>query len=125
MFLDASEFAFHARRVVDLCGFRNRAFDLVDQTRFSLSPDQNIAFISDFHEALNRLHHVTDFTFHWAVLETRPKVFLASPGEHVVSFFRVETDQRKKANISVFGVAWAFLNSVIGAVKEEFPDYQF
>jgi hypothetical protein len=123
--VDVSEFAYHARRVIDLCDFRQRKFDLVDQTRFGLNPEQNIVFISDFHDALNRLHHARDFVFHWAVKETLPKYFLASPRELVVSFLSVGTDRLDKANVSLFGVAMAFLNSVIRAVKEDFPDYQF
>jgi len=122
---DASELAYHARRVIDLCGFHKRSFDLVDQTRFGLNPGQDITFVSDLHDALNRLHHAREFKFHWAILNQPKKIYLASQKELVVSFLEIGTDYRKMANISLFGVAISFLNSVIRAVKDEFPKYQF
>ena len=122
--VDLSEFSYHARRVIDLCGFRKRSFENVDQVRFGLTPGQDVTFIQDFHEALNRLHHVRELAFDWAVWEGE-KIFTASPRNLVPSFVRVETDKLPTANISLFGVAVSYLNSVIPAVRVTYPGYQF
>ena len=122
--IDVSEFAYHARRAIYLCDLRKTHFDSVDQTRFGLTPGQGINFITDLHEALNRLHHVKEMAFDWSIWEGE-KIFLASPRNFVASFVRVSTDNREVANISLFGVALSFLNTVIPAVRDKFPDYQF
>ena len=122
--VDVSEFAYHSRRVLDLCGLWGVHFPDVDALRFKLAPGQDITFIPDFREAVNRLHHAVDLKFNWAIWEGE-KVFLASEGDMVVSFVKVTTDKLPEANISLFGVAVSFLNGVIPAVKAKLPDYQF
>ena len=109
--VDLSEFSYHARRVIELCGFRNRIFESVDQVRFGLSPGQNIEFIHDLHEALNRLHHVRELDFDWAVWEGE-KIFLASSRNLVPSFVRVETDKLPTANISISVLLSRFLTAL-------------
>lgn len=123
--IDLSNFAYHARRVNDLCGYKTRAFDAVDAVRYGFSPDQDIPLVSDYREALNRLHHASELTFNWSVLE-RPRVFTSSPQNLVASYLRVETENWKEAaNISIFGLAFCFLSSVLPAVMAGFPVYRF
>jgi len=122
--IDLSEFSYHARRLIDLCELRNQKFMNVNQFRFGLSPDQDIIFIADFHEAINRLHHVRKLEFDWAAWHGE-KIFLASPTNFVPSFVRVATDKRATANISLFGIAFSFLSSVIPTMISKFPEYRF
>lgn len=122
--VDTSDFAFHARRVNDICGYKNRPFTDVDATRFKFSAGQNIALVRDYRDALNRIHHARELTFNWAVWDGQP-IFTSSPENLIASHLRVETDQREPANVSIFGLAFCFLVSVLPAVKADFPDYQF
>jgi hypothetical protein len=122
--IDVSDFAFHARRVNDLCGYKARSFPDVNAVRYKFSAGQNISLVEDYRDALNRIHHARELVFNWAIWEGA-SIFTSSAKNLVASYLRVETDQREPANISIFGLAFCFLVCVLPAVKADFPDYRF
>jgi hypothetical protein len=122
--LELLEFAFHARRVNQLCGIEDHQFNSVDQRACVIAEGDPKQWMTNYKQALSRLHHASDFVFGWAHADHR-KLYTTSSANLVPLYVKVATDNFPEATISIFGVASCFLNEVIGLIKQSHPEWQF
>jgi len=120
---DLSEFALHARRVNELCGFQNTDFQGADADRFNAS-GHDAPIETSYQSALNRLIHARKFTVGYSIWDGN-KIFLESKNNIIPSYVKIETDRRAPACVKIFGVSFCFLTEVIQKIKSDFPDLQF
>lgn len=122
--LDLLEFAFHARRVNEICGIDVSSLDSIRASNFVISDGNPGDWVERYDYALNRLLHATEFVFGNAHSLHRV-VFTSSESNLVPSYVQVTTDQRSRETIGLFGLAFCFLNAVIPEVKRLFPKWVF
>jgi hypothetical protein len=117
------EFAFHARRVNQLCELDKFQFPRIDKflVTFDSGPDE---WETRYQNALNRVLHARKFVFGNAQADHR-KIFLKAEDNLSPLYVRIETDQREFASVSLYGFVDCFLSAVIPEIKKRFPDFQF
>jgi hypothetical protein len=118
------DFAFHARRVTQLCSLRDVDFGSIRALPVKISEGDPGNWEDNYHFALNRLAHAAEFTLGSAHADHR-KLFLASEANLMPIYAKIRTDQHEEASISLFGLAFCFLTRVIPEIKVRFPDYRF
>lgn len=121
---DLLEFAFHARRVNQLCGLDKQVFPSIKRLLVALSEGDPGDWEERYQDALNRLVHVKTFVFGNCHADHRV-VFAAAESNLMPLYVRVETDIRQMATISLYGLIDCFLNSVIPEIRKRFPDWKF
>jgi hypothetical protein len=122
--MELFEFAFHARRINQICGLTDADFRSLDRylVKFSEGPAGAVETRYDY--ALNRLSHAQDFAFGWAHADHRV-VFTASESNLTPTYIRVATDNFGPAIISMYGLVDAFLTDALRVVKERHPKLSF
>lgn len=121
--VDLAEFAMHARRLNEVLSLEQIAFGGADSLRFNATP-MPAPLESNYRDALNRLIHAKTYTVGYSVWDGN-KVFLASRQNVIPTYVKIETDRRPVAAVSIFGVAFCFLTSVIQHVKQRHPNLRF
>lgn len=122
--LDLLEFAYHARRVNQLCGIDCTQFPSAYRLLVKISENDPGDWESSYHSALNRILHAKTFIF-GTVHSDHRKLFLASEANLIPLYVKISTDKLETATISLYGIADCFLTSVISEIKKKYPDFQF
>jgi hypothetical protein len=122
--IDLLEFAYHARRVNQLCDIDCTHFPSASRLLVKISEDDPGDWEDSYHSALNRILHAKTFVFGSAHSDHR-KIFLASEANLVPLYVKISTDKLETATISLFGIAECFLTSAILEIKKKYPDFQF
>ena len=121
--IDLVEFALHARRVSDICGFKG--FNGASATRFKMSENQeSIVFMDNYDYALNRVIHTRTLKAGYTIWEGT-KIFTGSTLNKVFSYVVASSDKYPAEKISIFGLATCFLTKVISRIKNDFPQFSF
>ena len=122
--VDLAEFAIHARRITELCDMRSEKFIGAHESRykFSVPPPQPLE--TDYHEALNLLIHAKSYIIGHTVWDGA-EIFQGSANNLALSYVRIATDRKPESCVSVFGIAFCFLTSVLARVKAKHPELQF
>ena len=121
---DLLEFAFHARRVNQICELENVDFGSIKTFQVVISANDPSNWLDKYGWALNRLMHAREFTFGNCHADHR-QIFTRAQSNLIPLYVKVTTDRREMATISLFGLAECYLNRVIAAVKENYPDWKF
>lgn len=123
---DLVEFAFHARRINELCGLKSTDFESINKKIFTVSTGDPGNWEERYQHALNRIVHAREFKVGQAHADHR-KLFTSSKANLITLYVTVGTDLpgRGTASISIFGLVDCFLTRVIREIKGRFPTYQF
>jgi hypothetical protein len=121
---DLLEFAYHARRVNQICSIDTAHLPPIDVTPVTLSEGNPGNWMKRYDWALDRLMHAREFVFGNAHADHRP-IFTAAKSNLIPLYVRVTTDRRAEETISLFGLVDCFLNHVIPQVRERFPEWRF
>jgi hypothetical protein len=121
---DLLEFAFHARRVNQICELEGVDFGSIKVFQVTISGNDPGDWVEHYGWALDRLMHAREFIFGNCHADHRP-IFTSSASNLMPLYVKVATDRREMATISLFGLAECYLNRVVAAVKQKFPDWQF
>jgi hypothetical protein len=121
---DLFEFAFHARRINQICGLEKFTFPDINKLLVKISEGDPGDWETNYQYALNRLVHAKTFKFGNAHADHR-RLFLKSEANLIPLYVRIETDQREIASISIYGLIDCFLSFVIPEIKRLFPEFRF
>lgn len=109
---DLLNFGFHARASIEMAGLRSKDLEVsidIYSAKFSSFPEgereKNIVF------ALNRILHAREYTFGWAHADHR-QIF-DKHDNLVPTYVLVSTDKYEKNIVSLFGLAFVYLNEVV------------
>lgn len=119
--LDLMEFAFHARRVDQICIPKSFEYPSIDKYLVSFSNFPNDAGSVTYRYALNLLHHAKRFVFGNAHADHR-KIFLASSSNLIPTYVTVESDKFPAATISLYGLVDCFLGPCVAEVRRLYPE---
>jgi hypothetical protein len=120
---DLAEFAIHARRLNELLSLEQAAFGGVDSFRFKTTQFP-VPLETSYKYALNRLIYANTYIVGYSIWDG-DKIFLASRQNVIPTYVTTKTDQWPIAAVSIFGVAFCFLTSVIQQVKQHHPSLRF
>jgi hypothetical protein len=112
----ATEFALHARRISELNDLLGKPTPLVSLGQTRGGDVEKISIESDYNRSLNRLIHARTMSVHYVALG-KPILF-PNEGNYILSYLAIETDQRKQAYVSVFGISAHFLTLIAPAILE-------
>lgn len=121
---DLLEFAFHARRINQICGIENKQFSSIKVFPIVITENDPGNWVENYHWALNRLMHARDFIFGNCHANHRA-IFTNSESNLIPLYVMIETDQRSMETVSLFGLVHCFLSEVIPEVRSRFPDWNF
>lgn len=119
---DLLNFAYHARRVNEICELKAIDFGSIKTFQVVISHNDPGHWVENYGWALDRLMHAREFVFGNCHADHR-KVFIQSAANLTPLYVKVKTDKRELATISIFGLAECFLNRVISQVKSKHPDW--
>lgn len=120
---DLLEFAFHARRVNQICSVDIASLPSINVTIVNISQAGPIQWVERYDWALNRLMHAEEFVFGNCHADHRP-IFTDSMSNLMPLYVRVSTDERSEETISLFGMVQCFLVGVIPQIQQRFPDWR-
>lgn len=119
------EFAFHSRRVNNICGFDHHRFEPITTTAYKVTSNDPGNWEVKYQDALNSLAHAKGFVFGSTHIEHR-QLSLAAEANLAPLYVKVAADHRpRERTISLFGVSFCFLQQVIPLVKVRCSDWQF
>jgi hypothetical protein len=126
--IELLEFALHARRVNQICGFEKFDFPDIKMPLLKISENDPQAWIKKYQWALDRLMHAQKYIFGYCHADHRVK-FTDAEDNLIPCYVKVETDKfpnvkDSDVTISLFGLAFCFLQDVIPKVRNDFPDWQ-
>ena len=121
---DLLEFAFHARRVNQICSVDVLTLPSINIRTVIISRGDPGGWVERYDWALNTLMHAREFIFGNVHADHRV-IFTCSESNVMPLYVRVTTDQRLEETISLFGVVNCFLNNVIPQIRMRFPDWRF
>jgi|SRR6516165_8810565 hypothetical protein len=128
--IDLLEFAFHARRVHQICGFEDKSdLTTIERPLLKFTENEPIDWLDNYPWALDRLMHAKKYIFGYCHADYRKK-FGDSESNLIPCYVKVETDKypnpkNPNTTISLFGLANCFLGRVIPEVRATFPDWQY
>jgi|GEM_PF-1490967 len=122
--LDVIEFAYHARRVNQICGFEQEDFPPITNNQVQISENDPGSWVEKYQWALNRLVHMDSYVLGHGHVDHR-RVYLASESNLAPVYVRVSSDKFASETISLYGLVSCFLVSVIPLVMSRFPDFRF
>lgn len=118
------DFAFHARRVSQVCSIDVGKLSCITALPFVISQNDPGDWVDRYDDALNRLMHAEEFIFGNCHSDHRI-LFTNAESNLVPLYVKVATDWRSVGSISLFGLTTCFLNEVIPLVRAKFPDWRF
>lgn len=121
---DLLEFAFHARKVNDLCGLKGDSFPNVDSLMVRISENDPGQWEKNYEYALNAFVHMRSFKIGHAHADHR-MIFGKSEANLQATYVKIETDQFAEKAISISGIVFCFLDSVIPIIKSKYPEVRF
>jgi hypothetical protein len=110
----AAEFALHARRLSEMNDLLKKPTPLISTGQYTGGDIAKINIESDYNNSLNRLIHAKTLAVQYVVLDKTP--IFPEQKNYVLAFLQIETDQRKKSNVSVFGISAHFLTMIAPAI---------
>ncbi len=122
--MDVLEFAFHARRVNQICSFEKEEFPAITNNQVNISENDPGVWIEKYQFALNRLVHMESYTLGYAHADHRP-IYTKSASNLMPLYVKASSDDHPSETISLYGLASCFLTFVIPLVKDRFPEFQF
>ncbi len=121
---DLLEFAFHARRINQICSVDINSLPSINVTIVEISQGDPGQWVERYDWALNRLMHAEEFTFGNCHADHR-RIFTNSVSNLMPLYVRVSTDERSEETISLFGMVQCFLVGVIPQIQQRFPDWRY
>ncbi|WOJ89142.1 hypothetical protein RZS28_15225 [Methylocapsa polymorpha] len=121
---DLLEFAFHARRVNQICDLDTKKFSSIKVLPVVISENDPGNWVENYDWALNRLMHAREFEFGNCHSDHRI-LFPNAESNLIPLYVKVATDQRSMETISLFGLVNCFLCVVIPEVRRRFPNWLF
>lgn len=121
---DLFEFAFHARRVNQICELHDFNSSSIKLLQVVVGEGDPGDWETKYEYALNRLVHVESFTF-GSVHADHRKVFENSRANLLPLYLRVSTDCFEVASISIFGLVFCFLTEIIPEIRRRHPHLRF
>ena len=121
---DLLEFAFHARKVNEFCGFMNEKFSPIDTKLVVISDGNPGQWETSYRNALNALMHMNSFVIGNAHADHR-RIFMASEANLITTYIQVATDKFPTTTISIFGLVNCFLSEVIPEIRSRHPNLEF
>lgn len=118
------EFSFHARKVNELCEFKNEAFPSINQLMVKISENDPGNWETNYHFALNAFIHIKSFIIGQAHADHRV-IFPSSSANLQTTYVKIETDKHPEKTISICGLVFCFLNHVIPLLRSKYPDLKF
>jgi hypothetical protein len=119
------DFAFHARRVNQICDIDTGALLPINVIPFKLSEGEPENWLERYDWALDRLMHAREFIFGNAHTDHRI-LFPEAESNLVPLYVRVASDHHQALDsISFYGLSTCFLREVIPQVKSRFPEWSF
>ena len=118
------EFAYHARRVNQICGLEQEVFPAITNNQVKISENDPGAWIEKYQWALNRVVHMESHVLGYAHADHRP-IYTASASNLTPLYVKVSSDDFPSEAISLYGLASCFLTSVIPLVIARFPQFRF
>lgn len=119
--LNLFEFAAHAYRVDELCSIQGKNLTGADACRFKGTGIPQLEPL--FSNALNLVRHAVSYTVGWCVHDG-PRVFTASNNDVSPMYVTVQTD-RRPGSVSVFGLGFVYLTTVLQSIKRLHPHLKF
>ncbi|HMO30228.1 hypothetical protein [Enterovirga sp.] len=118
------EFAFHARRVNQLCGIDVKKLSSIKIMPVTISKNDPSDWIEKYSDALNYLIHAKEFTF--GNCHTDHRILFTNTKSNLIPLYvRVTTDQKPVGTISLFGLSHCFLSEIIPLSRDKFPNWDF
>lgn len=121
--LDVIEFAYHARRVNQICGFEQEEFPPITNNQVQISENDPGSWVERYQWALNRLVHMDTYVLGYGHVDHR-RMYLAAESNLAPLYAKVSSDKFASETISLYGLVSCFLVSVIPLVRSHFPDFQ-
>lgn len=121
---DLIEFAFHARKVNEICRFNQNNFPNINSLIVKISANDPGNWEVNYQYALNAFVHMDSFVIGQSHSDHRV-IFQKAKSNLITTYVKIKTDQRPEKTISIFGLAFCFLNSVIPLIREKYPDIKF
>lgn len=121
--LDLQEFAYHARRINQLCDLERYQFPDVDRLLVKITESDPGDWEKNYKYALNRIAHIKKFVFGSAHADHR--ITFQNSDNLMPLYVKIETDNHDFATISIFGIVDCFLSAVIPEIVRKFPEFQF
>ena len=121
---DLLEFAFHARKVNDLCELQKELFPSIDNLIVKISENDPGNWEKNYQFALNAFIHINSFTIGHVHADHR-LIFEKSQANLQATYVKIKTDKYPEKTISICGLVYCFLNNVIPALKSKFPELRF
>jgi hypothetical protein len=121
---DLLEFAFHARKVNELCGLKDESFPDVDSLIVHISENNPEGWETNYQYALNAFVHMKSFMLGHAHADHR-RVFEKSEANLQATYVRIQTDKFAEKTISISGLVFCFLNNVIPVIRKKYPEMRF
>lgn len=110
------DFALHARRINAIYNLDDFLFPEIDKTSTKIAQGDPGAWETRYQFALNRLAHAQSYTFGYVHADHR-KLYVGSDANVIPMYVRVMTDRFEEATISIYGIAFCYLNEVLKEVS--------
>lgn len=121
---DLLEFAFHARKVNELCKLQSEKFPDINILMVNISENDPGGWESNYQFGLNAFVHMQSFVLGHSHADHR-HIFEKSEANLQATYVKIRTDKFPEKTISIFGLVFCFLNNVIPILKQRFPALVF
>ncbi|PNG07001.1 hypothetical protein CXL00_07025 [Stutzerimonas stutzeri] len=121
---DLLEFAFHARKVNELCRLQDEKFPSIGTLLIKISEGDPGNWEANYQYALNAFVHLNDYKIGHAHADHRA-IFIGSEASLQATYVKIKTDKFSEKTISICGLVFCFLNSVVPLLRRRFPELRF
>lgn len=118
------EFSFHARKVNEICNLQDEVFPSIDTLIVKISENNPGNWETNYQYALNAFVHIKSFKIGHAHSDHRV-IFKNSESNLQATYVKIQTDKFPEKTISICGLVFCFLNSVIPLLRNKFPELRF